>query len=485
MTPLVEQLVPVRILTPLRRHAEGREVWLVGGALRDHFLGRRQPDLDFVVDREATDLARRLANDLSAGFYAMDETRDAARVMLPQQAGRLDFVRRVGPSIEADLRERDFTANALALSLDGRDRLVDPLGGLQDLKDRRLRACSPGAVAQDPLRALRAVRLATQLSLRMDPEAVRQVRSASARLSEISSERVRDEFMRILEPLNAGAGVRLLEHLGLLIALCPELDELAGPDAPGRERVLSTIDRLDEIVGWLGSTDEAGRGKSLIYAELSLRLGRFREGLSRALHRRLRGGRTTIQLLALAGLYAHPTGSNRHPDLTRAEQVHRRSLALRLSRPEAARIRSIVLRSRWPLRLTSSEGPSDGEIYRFFRASGEAGIPIVVLVLAASLAELGSAPPAATWRARIETARRLLEGWFERADRVVRPAKLIAGDELAAELGLESNWLIGELLEAIRQAQAEGKVGDRIAALELARNRMRGLDPASVKGKSR
>src|SRR3990172_3376967 len=70
LTKLAEQLIQPEILTLLRRHAGNREIWLVGGALRDHFLGRSRPDLDFVVDREAAKLARLLSDDLQAGFHS-------------------------------------------------------------------------------------------------------------------------------------------------------------------------------------------------------------------------------------------------------------------------------------------------------------------------------------------------------------------------------------------------------------------------------
>lgn len=119
--------------------------------------------------------------------------------------------------------------------------------------------------------------------------------------------------------------------------------------------------------------------------------------------------------------------------------------------------------------LENSGALGGGEVYRFFRATGEAGIEVVLLYLAASLARLSSAPDPGEWRSRIGIARTLFEAWFERADQMVRPRKLIAGDELAGALGLPAGSAIGELLEAIREAQADGRVHDRDSALQLAR----------------
>ena len=493
MTKLAERLIQPEILTLLRRHAGNREIWLVGGALRDHFLGLTRPDLDFVVDREAATLARLLADDLQAGFYSMDDERDAARVILPGQAGTLDFVRRSGPSIETDLRERDFTINALALPLNTDDHLIDPLGGLQDLKDRRLRPCAEDAVSRDPVRALRAVRLAARLGLRMEPNTVQQVRAAGDRLSEVSAERVRDEFMRVLEPTTAGTGIRLMDHLGLLVQVCPELDQLPGTERDGRELSLSTLDRLAELVPLLARRSDGERGGNLALGELSLQLAKYRVDLSAHLERRLRGGRQVAQLLTLAALFTPSESVDPDAAAEAASQAARlavrRALELRLSRPEAGRIESIVLNHWRPRQLASTQPTSDGEVYRFFRSSGEAGIEVVMLYLAASLARLSSAPPPAEWRSRIGLARTLFEAWFERADQVVRPPKLLAGDELASALGLQAGSVIGELLEAIREAQAEGLVHDRDSALQVAREQLESgrprRRPTEVRDKSR
>ncbi|MGH2621730.1 MAG: hypothetical protein ACRDHG_14345 [Anaerolineales bacterium] len=473
MTKLVEQLIQPEILTLLRQHSGNREIWLVGGALRDHFLGRPQPDLDFVVDREAAGLARLLSEDLRAGYYSLDDERDAARVILPDQAGTLDFVRRSGASIETDLRERDFTINALALPLEGDERLIDPLGGLQDLKDRRLRPCSEDAVLRDPVRALRAVRLAVQFGLHMEPETVLQVRAAGERLSASPAERVRGEFMKLLDPSAAGTAIRLMDHLGLLIAVCPELDQLPGSEGAGRARSLTTLERLAELLEQLGLRGNIGRARNLAMAEVALQLGRFRTGLSDHFQRRIRGGRLAVQLLGFAALYSRGEGA---PQATgsgaaagAAALAERRGLKLRLSRPEAGRIRAIVLNHWRPAELAYSGAVGDGEVYRFFRATGEAGIEVVLLYLAASLSSLGSAPPPGEWKSRIGIARTLFEAWFDRGDQVVRPRKLIAGDELAGALGLQAGSVIGELLEAIREAQAEGRVHDRESAIQLAR----------------
>lgn len=476
MTKLAERLIPPEILAHLRRSRGNREIWLVGGALRDHFLGRPHPDLDFVVDREAANLARSVADELNADFFVLDGERDAARVILAGEVRTLDFVRRRGPSIEADLQDRDFTINSLALALDDADRLIDPLRGLQDLKDRRLRACGGKSLERDPVRALRAVRLTSELGLRMESGTVRQVRQAGKELSSSPGERVRDEFMRSLDPLNAGKAIRLMNHLGLLSIVCPELTEILGPEEAGWQRALSTLDRLGELVSLLGQRFDGGRAENLALGELSLLLGRYRPQIGEKLTSPVGGGRQSGQLLALAALYCTEVrGSSAARESAAAhsaELAYRRCQELRLSRPEADRVRRIV-RNHWrPEALAAGGRPGDGDTYRFFRDTGEAGVELILLFLAGYLAGLTPPPPPEEWRAKVGVARTLMEAWFDRTDQVIRPPKLLGGDELAAALGLQPGPIIGDLLEQIREAQAEGAVRSKEAALEFARRQL-------------
>lgn len=476
MTKLAERLIPPEILAHLRRSRGNREIWLVGGALRDHFLGRPHPDLDFVVDREAANLARAVADELNADFYVLDGERDAARVILAGEVRTLDFVRRRGPSIEADLQDRDFTINSLALALDDADRLIDPLRGLQDLKDRRLRACGGKSLERDPVRALRAVRLTSELGLRMEPGTARQVRRVGKELSSSPGERVRDEFMRSLDPFNAGKAIRLMNHLGLLSIVCPELTEILGPEEAGWQRALSTLDRLGELVSLLGQRFDGRRAENLALGELSLLLGRYRPQIGEKLTSPVGGGRQSGQLLALAALYCTEVrGSSAAGESVAAhsaELAYRRCQELRLSRPEADRVRRIV-RNHWrPEALAAGGRPGDGDTYRFFRDTGEAGVELILLFLAGYLAGLTPPPPPEEWRAKVGVARTLMEAWFDRTDQVIRPPKLLGGDELAAALGLQPGPIIGDLLEQIREAQAEGAVRSKEAALEFARRQL-------------
>jgi tRNA nucleotidyltransferase/poly(A) polymerase len=157
--------------------------------LRDALLGRVSHDLDFILPGEVYTLARALADQLGGAFYPLDLRRNYARVVLykpgePRQV--LDFAPQAGPDLESDLRGRDFTINAIAIELHAPQRLLDPLGGGSDLLAKQLRACSPTAFQQDPLRILRAVRQAVAFSLMITPETRTWMRQAVPGLQDTS-----------------------------------------------------------------------------------------------------------------------------------------------------------------------------------------------------------------------------------------------------------------------------------------------------------
>jgi len=148
----------------------GQAIYLVGGAVRDAVRGVEVKDLDFAVAGDALAVGRKIARKLQADFFPLDVERQSARVIVSRPDGsrvNLDFTALRGDDLKSDLSERDFTINAMAIDPEQSQALIDPLDGLNDLRHKTLRACSEHALLDDPLRALRGVRLALELGLHM------------------------------------------------------------------------------------------------------------------------------------------------------------------------------------------------------------------------------------------------------------------------------------------------------------------------------
>jgi putative nucleotidyltransferase with HDIG domain len=151
-----------------------------------------------------------------------------------------------------------------------------------------------------------------------------------------------------------------------------------------------------------------------------------------------------------------------------AEMVVRRGVALHLSRSEVSSLGRVVANHMRPGQLAKEPDLTGRAVYRFFRATGEDGIDICLLAMA-DAAGLSDPPPDATrWERRLGVVKRLLEAYYDRPDEEVTPKSLVTGKELMQALDLDQGPLIGRLLEAIRQEQAEGRIRSREQALTFA-----------------
>jgi len=491
----------------------GVQVWLVGGAIRDALLGHTAHDLDFAVAGRALDVARAAANALSGAFYPLDAERDVGRVVVRREDAQgaeprmstaepwvLDFARLRGGTLEADLAARDFTFNAIAAPLAEPEALIDPLHGEADLRARRLRLCSPTAIADDPLRGVRAVRLAARLKLHIDPAARAAIRDQAEGLADVSAERRRDEFVRLTGGPRAAAALRALDQLGLLEHLAPELLPLKGlaqpPDKHALdvwEHTLTTMDRLEELLGVLAPVHDQERAADLMLGLASLKLGRYRQALSDHLDRRLDGDRPSRWTLALAALL-HDIGKPATQSADAAGVIHfymhenvgaklaaQRLNELRFSNEEIRRATTIIAHHMRPMHMAHAAAPvpapaslvSRRAVYRFFRDVGAAGVDIALVSLADFWAHFGgNPPPAELWEHRLSISAQLLGAYFESHAEMVAPPPLLTGRDLIQTLGLKPGPQLGELLEAAREAQAAGEVKDQAEALEFVRRRL-------------
>lgn len=464
--------------------------FLVGGAVRDALVGREIHDLDIILKGSVIRATRSLADKIGAAFYPLDVQRDYARLILKDDQGErlvLDFTPQDGPDLESDLRKRDFTFNAIALDLRQPHKLYDPLGGIADLLAKKLRACSATAFLDDPVRVLRAVRQSVSFSLQILPESLALIRQAVPRLPQVSPERLRDELFKMLSQKRPAAAFNILDMLGGLPYILPEINALKGIEqSPPHindvwNHTLEVLNRLEDVLQVLATDYDPDKAASLILGMSVLRLGRYRQQLEEHLSQPLNPDRSMRSLLFLAALY-HDTGKpqTRQVDINGrirffdhgqvgASLMSRRAQTLRLSNQETERLVLIVKHHMHPLLLAYEEQlPTRKAIYRFFRQTGEAGVDVCILSLADMLATYGSGLPPEMWAHQLDVVRMLLESWWEKPAEAVSPPPLINGHDLMDRFGLEPGPQLGDLLEAIREAQATGQVATLEDAFTLA-----------------
>jgi tRNA nucleotidyltransferase/poly(A) polymerase len=318
------------------------------------------------------------------------------------------------------------------------------------------------------------------------------MKQAAGQLGRVSAERLRDEIFKILNGPTADASIRALEMLGVLSHLMPELLKMKGVEQSPPHvydvwtHTLAVLDYLDGLLSALRVGYDAEKTNDMFTGLLGLRLGRYREQIAKHFAEPLNMDRPHRSVLFFAALYhdvckpdtktIDENGRIRFfdHDVKGADVVAERARSFNLSNDEVERL-GIIIRHHMRFHNFASrlEGgkktPSRKAIYRFFRDSDKAGIDLILLALADVRGTRANELTIETWTAYLDVARILLENYWEKPEEIVAPPRLLDGNDLIRELELKPGPLIGQLLEAIRENQAAGKIESREQALAFAR----------------
>lgn len=478
-------------------HEQQKQAYLVGGSIRNILLHEACTDWDIVIDGDAPKLARRLAESLG-GFYAHMHDK-ASRVIVKHQEQEISFDLSsiYGHMLEADLRQRDFTINAIAAPLDSVVQhitggkplsLIDPLHGVHDLANRCLKAVDDGIFQRDPLRLLRAVRFIMRYHLTLDSHTEGLIIRNAALLLEAAPERIHEEFYAILAKEDALSRLHFLDSHGLLTTLMPEFIPARRMSQPGLhhwdvfEHSLETVATLEQLAATLQQAPAeirqsplaSGDQDDLVALQVLLneaeQQGIFQHAIITTPVMKLAAllhdiGKTTTYAVDEAGnihFYGHP-----QLGVPLAQQILKR---LNVSTQERRLISLIVANHMRPGQLSQSD-ITPRAIRRYFVELGAIGIHIALISLADHLAMRGPQPLTAFWTRHLATVRLLLTRYIRERQSIL-PPRLLEAQELMHHFKLQPGPLIGQLLEAIAEAQAEGTVQSKSDAYWLVEERL-------------
>jgi putative nucleotidyltransferase with HDIG domain len=467
---LVDRLLEAPLVSAARRSlGAGDGVWIVGGAVRDAALGREVTDLDLAVAGDPGVAAKAVAAELGEHAFELSAEFGTWRVVSRERGWQVDATVLRGEGIDADLAARDFTVGAVAVPLAGGEPL-DPCGGLVDLERGVLRAVGEGSFGEDPLRLLRAARLAAELGLEIDPATVALARAAASRAADPAGERQLTELRQLLGGPDPLRGLALLDELGLTAVVLPELENLReveqGPnhhlDVHGHtlavlEHALEVERDLDRFAG-----DRAAEVATLLAEPLADEMTRGTALRFGALFHDIGKPATRAERNGFVGFRGH--------DQVGAEIVGAICGRLRASCRLTQHLQGLTLHH---LRLgfLIPETPlPPRRIHEYLRATEPVGVDVTLLTVADRLSARGAGPLARPEmvEAHLALARQMIAAALDwRRDGPPRP--LWRGDELASELGIEPGPELGELLSELEAAQYAGEVRDRAGALEHAR----------------
>src|SRR5579859_20120 len=486
----------LHLLQQAAHHFNNQRAYLVGGSVRNLLLHEPCIDWDIVTDGDAPQLARRLANKLG-GYYAHMHDK-ASRVVckLEQQEIIFDIAPLQGDTIEADLHQRDFTINAIAsplttvvehLTIGGDLTLIDPLNGRADCESRLLRAVNDAVFKHDPLRLLRAVRFMTRYHLSIEPGTEQMLTRDASQLPLAAPERTHEELYAILRPDGATERLRFLDRHGLFTTLFPEFIPARGMRQPYLHHwdvlghSLETVAMLEQLTTLLQQSPEHVQHSPLetekqdLVAIQSLLREAEQQGI-------FQFAILTTPVMKMAALLhdigkpvtysADEEGNIRfyhHPQagVPLVQQIMGR---LHTSTQERRLVQQVTAHHMRPGQL-SSDTVTPRAIRRYFVDLGPTGLYVALVSLADHLAMRGPEPLTAAWANHIGTTRLLFTRYIRERDRII-PPRLVAPEELIRALKLERGPLIGQLLDQIAEAQAEGLLHSKEDVLWFAQEKL-------------
>ena len=204
--------------------SDSSDIYIVGGSLRNHLLNKPIFDYDIVVSANTEVYIHKLASDLQGRVVKIGKSNQGIiRIVTPKCI--FDILPLNGQSIEEDLGKRDFTINAMAYHLSS-GKIIDIFGGMQDLKDKKIRMVSRQAFRNDPIRLLRAYRMAATFGFKITKETAAMIEKEAGRIRYSAGERIREELIKIMQTEKSHLQIGQMAENRLLFELVPELKAL-------------------------------------------------------------------------------------------------------------------------------------------------------------------------------------------------------------------------------------------------------------------
>jgi len=458
--------------------------YIVGGYLRDNLLGIEVQDFDLVAMSDPIELGKELANRLNGTLITLDKSRGIVRIVT-RPSGKVVDLACFSNSIEEYLSGRDFSINAMALNLDKSvsdewcNYLVDPYNGLHDLQENHVKMISRNVFTDDPLRLLRAVRIARKCGFAIETQTERAILHDSSKVSDVSSERIREEFMQIIAGDGAADGLRLLDRLGLLSRVIPDLDACRKVSQPKAHY----WDVFDHSINAVEAVERVTSGikEDIFLSELE-----YDQDTESYFEQTISDGhsmRTFLKLAALTHDIAKPhtktidnNGMHFWGHEKKGSEIMEEWLRfMHVGGKGTAAICLMIKHHLRPSQLSEPGNiPSSRAIYRFSRDLEELAIAVLFLSLADYMAAKGPMINLLDWQKKVNLVNNVLGSLRElRLSNIDRPIRrLVSGNDLMKYLDVKPGPKLGLLLSEIAEANAVNRMANKREALEWAKAKL-------------
>ncbi|MBF0452045.1 MAG: HD domain-containing protein [Candidatus Magnetomorum sp.] len=445
-----------------------KDIYLVGGCVRDILLERPSQDIDLTCSN-ARQFAYDLAKKKRAVCVVMDKKPQVPcfRLINRQSPDNyIDITEIRGDSIESDLKQRDFTVNAMALLLKPgafqKTDIIDTVKGKKDLERKIIRQVCNEAFIEDPLRMLRAFRFSAQLGFTIDSETITAIQTHAKKIKTISAERILFELKLLLRLSDVSKYIEQMDQANLLTALFPEVESLKNCSQNDYHHThvwghsLEALKAYEQLLVNVHTLFQSTTDQVLAYLNQNENMA-------------------LIKLACLFHDIAKPDTRNVDPETNRVtfyrhdqlgkEQIEKICDRLRLSKRNAAFVCTLV-EEHLHIRDLLKPGTRKKTILRSIRKTGENIVGLALLSIADQQASCGIRSTPEDRQAYRDCSIGFIESYYNDVQPVISKKNLITGKDLIVS-GVQPGPMMGKILRQVRDAQDEGKIETSDQALAL------------------
>ncbi len=456
---IIEKIKSDEILSKITDKFEN-EIYLVGGTVRDYYMGLDSTDRDIIVmDEEAREFALKLADLFEATFVPLDEENKIYRIVLADKINCIDVTNPVGDSIEKDLMRRDLTINAIAVNI-RTGELIDISGGVTDIRNKCINYVNELNFVDDPLRLLRVYRFQALYGFQLAPETINAVCKYSDLIHKPAVERINYEILKLFSGEYAHIALENMNKTWILEEIFPFVKELKQVP-PNSHHHLDLFHHSIETVKQVQN----------LYSEAS---DEVKEHLNRVDF----GGFSRLAHLKLAA-FMHDIGKfstwtieeGKHRFIKHDDVGAKMSVKilkdLHCSNKQIDYISSMIKYHIYPSHVMTSPQITEKIMMRYVRKMDKNSIDAIILAQADRLSARGPEITDEIVERNITSLNMLLRFYLEARETLKPLPKLLSGNDVMDILNIKPSRKLGEIMEALLEAQVSGDVITREHAVEF------------------
>ena len=463
-TKITEKIKSDTILSKISQSLNN-EIYLVGGAVRDYLTDNETTDRDIIVmDEDARDFALKVADLFEATFVTLDDENKIYRLVFPDKINYIDVTNPVGGTIEKDLMRRDLTINAIAVNIRTCE-VVDITGGITDIYNKCLNYVNEHNFVDDPLRLLRVYRFQALLGFELAPETISAVCKYAGLIHKPAVERINYEILKLFSGKYADKALENMNKTWMLEEIFPFVRELKQVP-PNAHHHLDLFHHSIETVKQIQNLYEKAPDEVKSHMD-NVDFG----GFSRLTHLKLAGFMHDIGKFSTWTIEEGKHRFIKHDDVGAKLSV-KFLKDLHFSNKQIDYISSMIKYHIYPSHVMTSPQITEKIMMRYIRKMDVSSIDAIILAQADRLSARGPEITDEIVERNINSLNMLLKFYIEVKDSLKPLPKLLSGNEVMEILNLKPSRKLGEIMDALHEAQISGDITTKEHAVEYIKTLM-------------